>query len=146
MIKQAALKSKELFQSGYFCTESVLMAIAESQGIESDLIPRIATGFCAGISRTTGLCGAVAGAIMGIGLVKGRDNKDDPVDPVYDDVQALIKSFKDAFGSTNCLELTNCDFSCEAGRSKFVKENKKEQCYIFAEKATEIAMARISNE
>jgi dihydrofolate reductase len=37
----------------------VLLAIAESQGIQPDLIPRIATGFCSGISRTGGMCGAV---------------------------------------------------------------------------------------
>ena len=74
MSEQAPQRSLELFQSGFFCAESVLLAIAESQGIQSDLIPRIATGFCSGISRTGGMCGAVSGAIMGIGLVAGRNS------------------------------------------------------------------------
>jgi hypothetical protein len=56
MNEQASQRSVELFRSGFFCAESVLLAIAESQGIESDLIPRIATGFCSGISRTGGAC------------------------------------------------------------------------------------------
>ena len=52
MIEQASKRSLELFKSGYFCAESVLLAIAENQGIQSDLIPRIASGFCGGISHT----------------------------------------------------------------------------------------------
>jgi hypothetical protein len=59
MGEQVPQRSPELFRSGFFCAESVLLAIAESQGIQSDLIPRIATGFYSGISRTDGMCGAV---------------------------------------------------------------------------------------
>jgi hypothetical protein len=44
MSQQAPQRSRELFRSGFFCAESVRLAIAESQGIQSDLIPRIATG------------------------------------------------------------------------------------------------------
>ena len=36
----------ELFEAGLFCAESVLQAIGEAHDIKSDLIPRIATGFC----------------------------------------------------------------------------------------------------
>ena len=74
MCEQAPQRSLELFRSGYFCAESVLQAIAENQDIQSDLIPKIATGFCSGISRTGGMCGAVSGGIMGIGLVAGRNS------------------------------------------------------------------------
>ncbi len=37
MDEQAAKKSRELFGSGFYCAESVLMAIAESRNIQSDL-------------------------------------------------------------------------------------------------------------
>lgn len=36
-------RAGEVFESGYYCAESVLLAVAESRGIESELIPRIAT-------------------------------------------------------------------------------------------------------
>ena len=72
MNDQAPKRSRELFNSGFYCAESVLMAIAESRGIRSDLIPRIATGFCSGMARTGGQCGAVSGAMMGISLATGR--------------------------------------------------------------------------
>ena len=43
-----AQRSEELFQSGWYCAESVLLAIAEAHGIESEIIPKIATAFCSG--------------------------------------------------------------------------------------------------
>jgi C_GCAxxG_C_C family probable redox protein len=54
------------------CSESVLLAISELLGVESELIPRIATGFGAGIGRRGEVCGALAGGVMGLGLVYGR--------------------------------------------------------------------------
>jgi hypothetical protein len=57
MSEQASQRSIELFRPGYFCAESVLMAIAESRGIQSDLITKIEAGFCSGIARTGGMCG-----------------------------------------------------------------------------------------
>ena len=39
MSERAPQRSVELFKSGFFCAESVLLAIAESQGIRSDFIP-----------------------------------------------------------------------------------------------------------
>ena len=44
--------SKSLFDAGYYCAEAVLLAVAKHNGIESPLIPAIATGFCSGLSRT----------------------------------------------------------------------------------------------
>jgi C_GCAxxG_C_C family probable redox protein len=102
MSEQAPQRSLELFKSGFFCAESVLQAIAESQGIQSDLIPRIATGFCSGISRTSGMCGAVSGAIMGIGLVTGRNSPTESLEVNYALTKKLISRFEEQYGSVNC--------------------------------------------
>ena len=58
------IRSKQLFESGYGCAESVLLAVCESKGIQSVLIPRIASGFCGGVANTNGMCGTVAGGIL----------------------------------------------------------------------------------
>src|SRR5512136_1219522 len=105
MSEQASQRSLELFKSGYFCAESVLLAIAESQDIHSDLIPRIATGFCSGISRIGGMCGAVSGAIMGINLVAGRDLPTESYELSYSLAQKLIGEFENQFGTVNCRQL-----------------------------------------
>jgi len=64
MIDAAVQRSRELFESGLFCAESVLLAAAEALGVNSDLIPRIASGVCSGLARTGGLCGALSGALL----------------------------------------------------------------------------------
>jgi C_GCAxxG_C_C family probable redox protein len=114
-----ASRSRELFESGFFCAESVLLAVAEHEGIESDLIPRMATGFCGGMSRSSGLCGALTGGIMALGLLYGRDTPESSRDTVYSLVQQLVRDFKERFGSHNCTELLGCDLSTPQGRETF---------------------------
>lgn len=68
-------KALEYFSSGYVCSEAVLKAVAEKHGIDSPLIPAIASGFGSGMARTEhGLCGALSGGIMALSLLQGRKN------------------------------------------------------------------------
>jgi hypothetical protein len=73
MSEQATELSLELFSSGFFSVEIVVLAITESQGIQADFIPRIETGFCSGVFRIGGMCGTASGAIMSINLIVGRN-------------------------------------------------------------------------
>ena len=144
MSELAPQRSLELFRSGFFCAESVLLAIAESQGIHSDLIPRIATGFCSGISRTGGMCGAVNGAIMGINLVAGRNSPGESLELSYTLTQKLIFQFERQFGSVNCCQLIDCDLATEAGQRYFMENRLTESCLQFAESATSMAVSLIA--
>ena len=134
----------ELFKSGFYCAESVLMAIAESQGIHSDLIPRIATGFCSGISRTGGMCGAVSGAIMGINLVTGRNSPAESLELNYALIQKLISRFEKENGPANCRQLIGCDLSTDAGQRYFVENHLIDSCHKYAGDATRIALSLIA--
>jgi C_GCAxxG_C_C family probable redox protein len=144
MSEQAPQRSIDLFKSGFFCAESVLLAIAESQGIQSDLIPRIATGFCSGVSRTGGMCGAVSGAIMGISLVSGRNSPDESYELSYFLTQELISRFEKQYGSVNCRQLMGCDLATGAGQQYFVENNLMNSCLKYAEEATRMAVSLIS--
>jgi C_GCAxxG_C_C family probable redox protein len=141
---QALQRSLELFRSGFFCAESVLQAIAENQGVHSDLIPRIATGFCSGISRTGGMCGAVCGAIMGINLVAGRNSPAESLEGSYELTQKLISRFEKLFGSVNCRQLIGCDLATEAGQRYFLENHLMENCLQYAGEATRIAVSLIA--
>jgi C_GCAxxG_C_C family probable redox protein len=141
MSEQASQRSLELFRSGFFCAESVLLAIAESQGIQSDLIPRIATGFCSGISRTGGMCGAVSGAIMGINLVAGRNSPAESIEVSYALTQKLISRFESQYGSVNCRQLIGCDLATEEGQRYFMEKHLMERCLQYAEEATRMAVS-----
>jgi C_GCAxxG_C_C family probable redox protein len=144
MSEQASQRSLELFKSGYFCAESVLLAIAENQGIQSDLIPKIATGFCSGISRTGGMCGAVSGAIMGINLVAGRSSPSESIEFSYTLTQKLISHFERQYGSVNCRQLIGCDLATEAGQRYFMENHLMECCLQYAEDATSMAVSLIA--
>jgi C_GCAxxG_C_C family probable redox protein len=120
--------------------------VAESKGIKSDIIPRISTGFCGGLARTCGICGAVSGAIMAINLFYGRNLPNEPYDKSYIPVRKMIATFENKFGSTNCKVLIGVDLGTEEGLKRFLSENKIEQCKNFTEEATRMAMSIIEGE
>jgi C_GCAxxG_C_C family probable redox protein len=143
MIESVSRRSGELFQAGLFCAESVLLAIAESKGIQSEFIPKIATGFCAGVSRTCGMCGAVSDAILAIGLFKGRSAPEEDIMPTYRTVQRLLQEFEAQFGSTNCRDLVGCDLGTDEGQDYFKKNIIREKCIRLTEGATAVALRLI---
>ncbi len=124
----------------------MLLAVAESERIQSDLIPKIATGFCGGVSRTCGMCGAVSGGIMVVGLFTGRSASTDSITETYSKVQKLLEEFRLRFGSTNCRELTGCDLGTDEGQAFFKKNEIKKKCRIYIEGATGIALSLVEDK
>ncbi len=139
-------KSRELFDAGFYCAESVLLAMAGHKGIHSDLIPRIATGFCSGMSRTCEMCGAVTGGIMAIGMVAGRSSPDDSVEKIYLLVRRLMDMFRGRFGSLNCRELTGCDLGTQEGRAKFHADNLSQRCRQYTAEAAAMTLLLIEGQ
>jgi C_GCAxxG_C_C family probable redox protein len=103
-------KALSYFTSGYNCAESTLLAIAkDALEVDSDLIPKIATGFGGGISRKGYVCGAVSGAVMGFGLKYGRNNPEELRAKTYNRVVEFYKQFQkslEALFAKNCLDAT----------------------------------------
>jgi C_GCAxxG_C_C family probable redox protein len=144
MIDQTTQRSKELFEAGFFCAESVLLALAEASGEQSDLLPRIATGFCSGMARTCGTCGAVTGAIIGLNLATGRSSPVESIDLNYALVQKLIRTFEQEFGSTNCADLIGCDVGSAEGQEFYAENNLAERCKHYTGEATRIALSLLT--
>ena len=143
---QIARKSREIYLvDGFCCSESVLLAIAESKGIQSEWFPCIATGFCGGVSHTSGMCGSLIGAIMAIGLLTGRKKPSDPRIETFTMVQQLLQEFRERFGTANCTELLGCDLSTPEGLEYMRANNLRMRCADFVEVATEIT-ARLLRE
>jgi C_GCAxxG_C_C family probable redox protein len=140
-------RAKKMFGAdGLFCAESVLAAVSEEAGIISPLIPRIATGFCGGVARTRGICGAVTGGIMALGILYGRDNAEQSYETVYEKVQQFLQAFEEEYMSINCFELTGCDLSKEEGRQAFVEKNMMEKCRQFTGRAASLVAELINAE
>jgi len=118
----------------------VLLSVAESKGLQSDLIPRIATGLCGGISRTNNICGAVSGAVLAINLFYGRMTPDASTEENYARVQEMIEAFEHRFGTCDCRELIGCDLSTRQGQASFKKQNLIARCRKLTAAATEMVM------
>lgn len=137
---QVSYQSSDLFIGGYYCAESVLLAVAEQLGIESGVLPKIATGFCSGAGRTSGMCGAVSGAIMAIGLKLGRNNPGDSAEPCYAAVKKLVDAFEKEFGSVNCRTLIECDLATPEGQNKFERHHLMVRCREYTREAARMAI------
>jgi len=103
--------AQKLFDDGFNCAESVLLALAGRLEVASPLLPRIASGFGGGMARTQSTCGALAGGVMGIGLKFGRMSASEDRAQIYGKTAALIAAFKGRFHSHICRELTGIDFA-----------------------------------
>lgn len=134
-----AERAAELFNKGFCCSESVLQAIAQGQGIQSDLIPRIATGFCGGIARTGNVCGALAGAVMALSLFTGRDRPTDPRDENCKLIQQVVRQFETRFGTVLCRDLIGCRLDTPEGHRYFVENNLRAKCLVFTREAARMA-------
>jgi C_GCAxxG_C_C family probable redox protein len=106
----------------------VLLAVAEHINIHSDIIPRIATGFCSGMARTGGMCGAVSGGIMAIGLSLGRNSPTDAIDPCYQAVRQFLERFSGQFEALSCLELTGVHLGTLEGQAAFKAKRQGKEC------------------
>ena len=101
------------------------MAVCQEFEIEVDKksIPRIAFGFAGGIGNTGAVCGAVAGAVMAIGLKIERG------DTMGEGLRALevVKTFRRRFEAEmqtiSCRELTGADLSTEEGVAQYMRSD-----------------------
>ena len=127
---EAAEKAVTLFDSGYNCAESILLALSLHFNKKSPIIPRIATGFGAGIGRSGQTCGALSAAVMAIGLLRGCDRgkeEREKRNAAYESVRRMVKAFEKEFRSSQCRVLTQCDLETEEGKEKYRKEELHEK-------------------
>ena len=88
--------------------------------IENEIIPRIATCFGGGIGNTGAVCGAVAGAMMAIGLKKERGDTMEDWFRISAVAQEFRRRFEAEMGTINCRELTGADLTTPEGIEQFM--------------------------
>lgn len=140
-VKHAA---EDAFANGLYCAESVIQALAKAQGVESEMLTKMATGFCGGMSRTCGPCGALTGAIMGVSLCLGRSKSGESAKDAYMATQQLVKEFEEQFGARNCDALLGCDLGTPEGQATFREKGLHERCRKYTGAAAEIAARLLS--
>jgi len=97
--------------------------VCQEFGIENEAIPQIASCFGGGIGNTGSVCGAVAGAAMAIGLVKGRGETIEDWLRLSSVAREFRRRFEDEMKTISCRELTGTDLTTEAGREALMNSD-----------------------
>lgn len=100
-------KARELFLSGYNCSQAVLGAFCDDMGLDFDVAISLSAGFGGGIGRLRETCGAVSGAVMVVSLSKGKFDVTNPDEKneIYKKIQQLVKDIEAQTGSIICADL-----------------------------------------
>ena len=134
--------AEELFRKGYNCSQSVLMAFGDITGFDDDTAARLASSFGGGIGRMREVCGAVSGAAMVLGLVKGYSDPDDleAKKAHYALVRTFADRFKELNGSVICRELLSGVQTSTGGdpEARTTEYYKKRPCPELVRQAAEI--------
>jgi C_GCAxxG_C_C family probable redox protein len=112
--EELAKKAISHFQSGYNCSQSVLLPLAEhiNPTSKNELIPKIATGFGGGMGRCGSVCGALTGGIMAVSIKYGTNEAGvEKRAKAYVNAQALFKQFEKQHGTVLCRDLFKYDLS-----------------------------------
>ncbi len=134
-------QAKELFLSGYNCAQSVVLTFADDLKFSKELAQKMAAGFGGGMGKQQETCGAVTGAIMVLGLLKGEEvnNNDELKTAAYGGVKELTREFVASYKTIQCRELIGCDLNTPEGSAKFKEEKLMENvCAGCVEKAVQI--------
>jgi len=115
-------RATEHMAQGLVCAESVLLATCEEFGIEVDekVIPKIAYPFAGGVGNTGTICGAVAGAIMAIGLIKERGETMEEMFSILGLAAEFRKRFEAEKETISCRDLTGMDLTTPEGIELFM--------------------------
>jgi len=99
-----------LFEEGFSCSQAILATYGPELGLERETALRVAEGFVGGIACLGHTCGAVAGAVMAIGLKHGRTDAADrnSQGKTIREVRKFVKEFEKRNGTTTCRELLKC--------------------------------------
>ena len=105
------------FKQGLNCAECVLRAFMDIYEVNvPDEVICMATGFGGGMGHTKNTCGAITGAVLALGLVKGRRDPFGPKEEmgarikqlqgeIYPVFGQMVEEIKAHFGTLICSEM-----------------------------------------
>lgn len=110
------------FSRGANCAQSVLLTYCNELDLDMNSLLKIGTGFGGGM-RQGEVCGAVAGAIMVLGLKYGPDKIEDneAKEKVYEMVRIFSERFKNMNCSIVCKDLLGCNLN-QKGMREYARE------------------------
>jgi C_GCAxxG_C_C family probable redox protein len=102
-------KEIEYHRNKFNCSQAVFAVMGTNFGLSEDDCLKVACAFGGGMGRLQYTCGAVAGALMALGLKYGMALNDPEEKKLltYAKTKEFFNEFEKLHGSTNCMELLN---------------------------------------
>ena len=99
--------AKQVFEEGYNCAQSVLIAFCDETGLTREQAARLASTFGGGMGRMREVCGAVSAMFMVEGLLRGYSDPKakEEKSAAYARVRALADRFREQNHSIICRDL-----------------------------------------
>ena len=91
--------------------------------IENDVLRRIAFGFAGGLGNTGAVCGAVVGAVMAIGLKRGRADTLEAGLRELAVAREFRRRLEAEMETISCREMTGADLTTEEGLEQFMSSD-----------------------
>lgn len=119
---KAKERAAECYKTGINCAETIVTTFDELCNLGIGTNVKLASGFGGGLGHAGDLCGALSGAIMVLGALKGRSN---PPDGDREGMYALSQGFHDKFveefGATDCDIVRKHDWGTKEQRVNCLK-------------------------
>ena len=105
-----AARAEALFREGYNCAQAVFLAFAMER-MNREEAARLASALGGGLAGMRTVCGAISGAAMAYGLLRGYSDPGDKQGKaeVYEAVREMAEAFEKINGSIICRELLGLD-------------------------------------
>ena len=106
IIIEARNKAGNYFKEGNNCAEAIFLTFREylAPDMDPDMV-KLVTGFGNGLGKAGCICGALAGSIVSLNMIKGRTSKDEDRRDAYDCANEFHDRFVEKFGASCCRAL-----------------------------------------
>lgn len=146
-MKNSSIESiMQEFNRGLDCGQIVAKNFTEKTGLDENTLMRMTSALGAGMFKTS-LCGALTGAYIVLGLVKGFDqNTTDKKGQTVQYINKLDQKFKEKMSSLKCSNILGASIITEEGLKKVLEENLIEKRCCLAVKTAIESLDEILNE
>jgi len=130
-----------VYQEGKNCCEAVLWALEEFLQVEAGTYVKLGASFGGGLGGQGEICGAIAGAMMGLSAradrFAGPDSRE-AYSQIKQEIVTLFAAFRQEFGGVLCRDLTGYDARTPEGLKGFHSDpQRREKCKRLVLRAVE---------
>ncbi|MBU3099228.1 MULTISPECIES: DVU_1555 family C-GCAxxG-C-C protein [Clostridium] len=105
-----AFRMFKLANSGYCCSQILIIMYLESNEIENVTLVKAMAGLCAGVGNTGKTCGIVTGGACLFGIYAGKGIDTQTRDGnLKGMIQKYVEWFEEEFESTQCVDMITVD-------------------------------------